>query len=439
MATSRPDATTFGIENEFVKMDADLLHATARKLGDNFVTELSPHMAEWVSPTMDGSQSILEIRSQALAYRQSVLSAALAKDIWPLAASVSITGDRMSISKGERYEYFGRTSGRIQNEAASGMHVHVGVEDLDRRVQVAGRAAPYLPLLVAVTAASPVINGYNTLEQNARITNFSALPSRVELPPLNSWSEFQNEMAEVMRMLQVDDPTKVHSFIRVVQKFPTVEFRMFDNPLTVDDWVFNAYLAAGLVSDIVDEVDNARSPEASVPSYALMVMKKAALHGLNGELFDPVLQAYRPSIDVVTETLFSRVQRGLARIEQIQDIEPGLVVGEFKALANAVLEGGTGATRVLKLVEVIGADSSQTDMARWRTGQDRLDHQSLQALVANLIWMNNFGSLLPIDHARDERLLNDLDLGNKSPSGTSAHTAAEARLLLEKVHQIVPQ
>lgn len=414
----------------------NLSKATDRKLGDEFAMEFSPHMAEWVSPTMDSAQSILEIRAQALASRTKILRAALPRDIYPLAGSVSVTGDRMGLSEGERYLFLGGRSGRIQNEAVSGMHVHVGVADLDKRVQVASRLKSFEHMIMAVTSSSPVINGIYMMEQNARIANFSALPSVLDFPQMETWEQYQAEMARAKRFVGVEDATMVHPFTRVVEKFPTVELRMFDNPLTVDDMVFHAYLSAGLVSDIVDDIENGRETATPLPLHLIPVVRKsAALHGMRGDLWDPEVDDYRLAADVVRDRLFAKVERGLARIEKLQGIEPGTVVGEFRALGTAILEHGNGAQRILRMVDTIAANGgTKTNMKLWHEGRARLDKPGMQALVAGIVWENNFGTLVGANDIRDLTLMNAFDQSEGKRNATSARVVSQAKATLLADH-----
>ena len=57
-----------------------------------------------------------------------------------------------------------------------GMHVHVGIEDDDLRIDLLGQAAYFLPHLLALSTSSPFWQGAQTGLKSYRLSVFDELP-----------------------------------------------------------------------------------------------------------------------------------------------------------------------------------------------------------------------------------------------------------------------
>ena len=72
-----------------------------------------------------------------------------------------------------------------------GMHVHVGIEDKDLRVDLMNQFRYFLPHLLALSVSSPFWEGDDTGLNSFRLTIFSGLP-RTGLPEeFNGWSDYE--------------------------------------------------------------------------------------------------------------------------------------------------------------------------------------------------------------------------------------------------------
>ncbi len=111
----------------------------------------------------------------------------------------------------------------------SGMHVHVGIEPKDMRIDLMGQFAYFLPHLLAMSCSSPFWQGQDTGLASYRLTVFDNLP-RTGLPPnLSSWSEYERSVQAIIDTGAIQDSSKIWWDLRPSSRFPTLETRICDN------------------------------------------------------------------------------------------------------------------------------------------------------------------------------------------------------------------
>jgi glutamate---cysteine ligase / carboxylate-amine ligase len=108
------------------------------------------------------------------------------------------------------------------------MHVHVGIEEEDARIDLMNQVAYFLPHLLALSGSSPFWEGDDTRLSSYRLTVFDALP-RTGLPDrLASYSEYRRLIDRLVEAGCVEDGTKVWWDVRPSWRFPTLEMRITD-------------------------------------------------------------------------------------------------------------------------------------------------------------------------------------------------------------------
>jgi carboxylate-amine ligase len=128
-----------------------------------------------------------------------------------------------------------------------GMHVHVAVENIDRRVDLMMRLVPYLPLLLALSTSSPFWQGHNTGLAGYRLAAYDELP-RTGLPELFRTNEdYDDYVGALVRAGIIPDASHIWWAIRPSLKFPTIELRVADTCTRVDDAIGIAALFRCLV------------------------------------------------------------------------------------------------------------------------------------------------------------------------------------------------
>jgi carboxylate-amine ligase len=110
----------------------------------------------------------------------------------------------------------------------SGMHVHVGIEDKESRIDLMNQLSYFLPHLLALSCSSPFWEGENTGLKSYRLTVFDALP-RTGLPAqFASYGEYERHISILVDAGIIDDASKIWWDLRPSSRFPTLETRIMD-------------------------------------------------------------------------------------------------------------------------------------------------------------------------------------------------------------------
>lgn len=110
----------------------------------------------------------------------------------------------------------------------SGMHVHVGIEDAELRIDLMNQLAYFLPHLLALSCSSPFWEGENTGLKSYRLTVFDALP-RTGLPEqFASFAEYERHIAVLVNAGLIEDASKIWWDLRPSSRFATLETRIMD-------------------------------------------------------------------------------------------------------------------------------------------------------------------------------------------------------------------
>ena len=180
----------------------------------------------------------------------------------------------------------------VSEELTCGCHVHVGIDSDDEGVGALDRIRPWLPPLLALTANSPFWQGGDSGYASYRSQVWQRWPSAGPYAPFGSPAGYH---ATVQAMIDTDtllDPGMVYFDARLSVQHPTLEVRVGDVCLDVDDAVLLAALVRGLVETA------ARAWRAGVPAdpVRLELLRLAAWRagrsGVDGVLLDPC--SWRP-------------------------------------------------------------------------------------------------------------------------------------------------
>jgi carboxylate-amine ligase len=183
-----------------------------------------------------------ELRSRADAAARTVGARVAALASSPVAVDPVAT-------PGERYEQMVETFGLTAVEQlACGCHVHVAVADDEEGVAVLDRIRIWLPVLTALTANSPFWLGRDTGYASFRSQAWGRWPSAGPTGVFGGPEVYHRLVADVLATGTVLDSGMVYFDARLSATWPTVEVRVADVALRVED----AVLLAGLVRGLVD-------------------------------------------------------------------------------------------------------------------------------------------------------------------------------------------
>jgi glutamate---cysteine ligase / carboxylate-amine ligase len=122
-----------------------------------------------------------------------------------------------------------------QRMLISGMHVHVGIDDDDLRIDIMNQASYFLPHLLALSTSSPFWRGRQTGLKSYRMSVFDELP-RTGLPEhFSNHAEFERTVNVLVNAGLIEDGTKIWWDMRPSSRFPTLEMRVTDICPLLDD------------------------------------------------------------------------------------------------------------------------------------------------------------------------------------------------------------
>ncbi|WP_420432164.1 carboxylate-amine ligase [Candidatus Poriferisocius sp.] len=281
--------------------------------------------------------------------RLAVTEAAYDYGLAPIAASSHPFArlHQQRVTEGERYQALADTlAGVSRGLVISGLHVHVGIEDPDLRVDLMNQVSYFLPHLLALSTSSPFWEGRDTGLKSYRMAMFRALP-RTGLPEkFDSWSEFRRHVDVLVQAGVIEDSTKVWWDIRPSERYPTLEMRVTDLPTRMEDTITVAALYVCLLRMLWRlKLENRRWR-----SYANFLVSenlwRAQRYGIGDRLIDfgkgelvPVpdlveemIELVRPdaeALDCVTEVEHARTicQRGTSADHQLAVYQEALAEG----------------------------------------------------------------------------------------------------------------
>lgn len=123
-----------------------------------------------------------------------------------------------------------------------GMHVHVGIDNDELRIDLLNQASYFLPHLLALSTSSPFWQGEATGLRSYRLSVFDELP-RTGLPPhFLSHSEYERTVQVLVEAGLIEDGTKIWWDLRPSSRFPTLEMRVTDVCPLIEDTICIAAL-----------------------------------------------------------------------------------------------------------------------------------------------------------------------------------------------------
>jgi carboxylate-amine ligase len=307
------DQFTLGIEEEFQIVDP-----TTRELRSHvseFLEEGKMILGEQIKPEMIQSmievgtgvcKNIQEARADITRLRSIISGLAGKTGLRIVAASTHPFShwQDQKIYDDERYNLLVQ---ELQTVARSllifGLHVHVGVEDLDRRIHIMNAARYFLPHVLALTTSSPFWMGHNTGLKSYRTEVFKQFP-RTDIPDhFDSYSNFQRYVDLLVKTGCINDGKKIWWDLRPHPIFPTLEFRICDIPTRVDDTVAIAALFQAIVAKLTKLINQ----NLGFRLYRRMLIQenkwRAVRWGIDGKMIDFGKQKEVPTRDLVLELL----------------------------------------------------------------------------------------------------------------------------------------
>jgi carboxylate-amine ligase len=251
--------------------------------------------------------SVASMRRELALLRRKVCEVAANYGIAPVAVSThpfARPPHRPPHTDHERYADIAReVQGGARRMVICGMHVHVGLEDDELRIDVMNQLSYFVPHLLALSCSSPFWEGDDMGMQSFRLMLLSSLP-RTGLPErFDSYGEFRRHLDALVRNGLIEDTTKIWWDIRPSSRYPTLETRVFDCCTHLDDAVCLAALNLSLVRMLY----RLRRENKSWRRYPRMLIAenrwRAMRFGSDGSLLDLARGELVPFAELLDELL----------------------------------------------------------------------------------------------------------------------------------------
>lgn len=338
------DIPAVGVEEEYQLVDPE--HGAMRadcqrvmsKINDQLRAEVQHELhltqIEMASPVChtleDVRHSLVETRlaiSEAASKAGTALSAAGTNPM-PLPHADDITPKERYSRMTQRYQQLAR------DLFIFGCHVHVSMPDKELGLQVMNQSRRWLPALLAITANSPYWDGHDTGYASYRRELWAQWPMAGPPPHFASIEDYQSKVADLIEVGAIADESFIYWDIRLPEKIPTIEFRVADVMLDLEDVVAYVGLIRGIVMQAQKDIQDDRTQIPITSQLLRYAMWHAARYGVDDTLIDPLKKETLPASEVLQRLL----QWCTPALEQSGDYDA--VASFFQRLANR----GTGAT-----------------------------------------------------------------------------------------------
>jgi len=180
------------------------------------------------------------------------------------------------------------------------LHVHLGVRGIDRAVRVCDRLRPVLPLLLALSANSPYLDGLDTGLHSARTQSFTKSFPRCGVPdPFGGWRAYREYIEFLRDTNSIVEFTQVWWSVRPHFSFGTVEVRICDAQANAQESEALAAMMVACIAQATREVDEGVPFLDPAPRLIEENMWRAIRFGLDGRLIDLRRAAEYPAREVV--------------------------------------------------------------------------------------------------------------------------------------------
>ena len=346
-----PPSVTLGIEEEFQTIDPEtfelrshigtaLIEQGKRLLNEKVKAEMHQAVVEVGTGICrniaEAREDIINLRRETvkLAGEHGLLLAAGAthpfsdwrvQDIYPDERYLKVVEDMQLVAR---------------SKLIFGLHVHVGIEDRETAIHLMNQMRYFLPHLLALSTNSPFWLGMNTGLKSYRTKVFDRFP-RTNIPDtFSSWADFENFVNLLIRTNSIDNAKRIWWDIRPHPFFATLEVRICDLPMRVDETL----AIAALIQATLCKLYKLHSRNQAWRTYgrALIMENKwrASRYGLDGMLIDFGREKELPCRELILEYL-----------DFVDDVVDELGCRDDVEYVQSILDRGTGADRQLQVFE----------------------------------------------------------------------------------------
>ena len=244
-----------GIEEEYLLVD---------RQSRDLVTAMPPSLLEECAARCEGQQvspellraqievgtrvckNMAEAREALGLLRKAVVEVAASHGLAPVAASTHPFAQWTQQKHTEKPRYaalYAEMQAAARRLLICGMHVHVGIDDDELRIDLMNQFSYFLPHMLALSCSSPFWEAKDTGLKSYRLTVFDAVP-RTGLPErFDSYAEYERHIRVMVEAGLIPDATMIWWDLRPSARYPTLETRIMDVCTNMEDALCLAALA----------------------------------------------------------------------------------------------------------------------------------------------------------------------------------------------------
>ena len=311
--------------------------------------ELFLQQVETQTPSGTDADELLE---RLRASRRAVVDAAESAGARAVAVGTPVlVGSGTDVTPQPRYLRIREEYGELATSSlASALHVHVDVTDEEEAVRVLDGIAPWLPLVLALSANSPFASGMDTGYASWRSQVWGRWPSHGTGEPFGTPGVYREVTGRLVEWGAALDLPMTYFDARISESYPTVEVRVADVSTDLEHAVLVAVLSRALVTTAAE----AGSGTATDPWRSELLRAatwRASRDGIGGRLVDPTTRSLvgpRHALD----SLLGHLRPALEEAGDLSLVQDGI---------EAVLAGGNGAVRQRQRWEETGSLEAVVD------------------------------------------------------------------------------
>ena len=221
-----------------------------------------------------------------------------------------------------------------------GLHVHVGIEDRNMALHLTNSMRYFLPHLYVLSTNSPFWEGRNTGFKSFRTKVFDKFP-RTGIPDFfPNVASYDHYINMLVKTNCIDNAKKIWWDIRVHPFFPTIEIRICDIPMTIDETI----ALTAMIQALVAKLYKLRMANLNFMVYQRALINenkwRASRYGLDGKMID-----FGKEEEIDTRILIEEL------LDFVDDVVDDLGSRDELNRIKDILGNGSGADRQLKVYE----------------------------------------------------------------------------------------
>ncbi|MEC9466441.1 MAG: carboxylate-amine ligase [Myxococcota bacterium] len=339
---------TVGIEEEYLLVNRDTCDL-ADDPPQELIAECEARHEGQVSPELLRSQievgtrvctSVREVADELASLRRTVSEVAGEHGLAPIAAA-SHPFAKWAKQKHTPKARYATLVSELQavgrRLVTCGMHVHIGIQDPDLRIDMMNQLRYFCPHLLAFSTSSPFWEGQDTGLKSYRLSVFDGLP-RTGLPEyFDSYAEYERFTQVMMETGLLRETSMLWWDIRPNARFPTLELRTTDICTRIEDGIAIAAFYVCLASKLY----RLRRQNQKWRIYSASLIKenrwRAQRYGLDEGLVDFGRSEIVPWPDMLDE-IMSLLGEDAERLDCVKELEHLRVIYERGTSAHQQLK-----------------------------------------------------------------------------------------------------